>query len=99
MRAEPRHSSTNESGEHCTVLPVDSWAYKYWPPAANNPTDPAHNGHRHPLEDNLGGGQEHEIVVGQGRIVSGGAHVGGQVGVDVWITEVKDQLFLNFHKK
>ena len=50
----------------------------------------------HPLEDHLGGGQKHEVIVGQGGIVARGAHVGGQVGVDVWITEVRNMFICTF---
>ena len=69
---------------------------KYGTPAANHPAELAHQGHRHPLQDHLGGGEEHEVLVGQVGIVSVGAHVGGQVGVDVWIAEVRVLLVSTF---
>ena len=48
-----------------------------------------HEGHGGALQDDLGGGEVHEVVVGEAGVMAVGPHVGDEVGVEVGITEEK----------
>ena len=59
----------------------------------------SHEGHGGALQHHLGGGQVDEVVVGQIGILAISPHVGGEVSVQVGVTEVgpkAGETFLNF---
>ena len=81
------------TNEDCEVWPVYDRAYQDGPSAANDPTEMTHERHGDSLQDDLSGGEEDKVVIGEVGIVAIGPHVGSQVGVNVRVTKHKPDLF------
>ena len=62
-------------------------ANQYGEPAAKDPGQVPDERHGGSLDDDLSGGEVDKVVIGQVGVVPIGPHVGGEVGIEVRVTE------------